>query len=207
MKRITTLLATLILLSSCATITFTGMYKMATLDPLEINPEEFRVAVRTEKNFMVKTGQVKVAIKVINDDETIFIDDIYYPENNAKLAVSQELIDGMLPHEAVSVLQLSEKDAIKLTGTHKQLREFKENDIKHTNSFSLSINLGAPCVEDFDITTLKAAQFDIFMQTEATQEFFMFIKNLMIEDIPEAEVSDESSDANEDRCKPDPEQA
>ena len=66
---------------------------------------------------------------------------------------------------------------------------FKENDIKHTNSFSLSINLGDPCVEDFDIATLKAAQFDIFMQPEASQEFFMFIKNLMIEDIPEADES------------------
>ncbi|NVK24522.1 MAG: hypothetical protein HWE10_06315 [Gammaproteobacteria bacterium] len=194
MKRVITIGAILVVLSGCMSMSFKGMYKMATLDPLAIEPSELRLALRTDQVVKVKTGSVTMQLEFTvpahkhlpslerkhKFDIEVKQFDVNQSSNmgeaETKMAhqLPEILLDGIQVNEQVTLLYLSPQDAEAMAETQAQIKKYKAAGAKGKGMLSFDFN--ESCL--LNTEQMVSLPVDLFLKTAKGEEFFMFFEDL-----------------------------
>lgn len=168
------LLIIAIVLPGCSGMPLSTMVKLGRLDPMEADPAQVRVAIRTDQRITIPEGGAVVGLKFVADDGELHIDDTYVVEIVRNPILTTELLDGKRRSEVVTVLQLSDKDAEKMTRAQALLKPY--TDGRRSGALTFGVGLHDLCVS----SPLPAGNVlvDIFMQTSDNDGYFVFTKDL-----------------------------
>lgn len=172
------------LLTACMSMPYKAMYKMATLDPLSLEPHDLKLALRTEQTVEVATGSVVMQLEYSMSAQKGFPT----TERKHKFNVAVErfdtkhqehqlpdvLLDGIGATEQVTLLYLNEQDAEEMSETLKIVREHKAADIKGKGMIGFSFNQN--CL--LNTQTMKSLEVDLFVKTAKAEGFFMLFDDV-----------------------------
>jgi hypothetical protein len=196
------------LLTACMSMPFKGMYKLATLDPLSIDPAQLKLALRTDQVVEVATGSVVMQLEYSSPAH----DDLPAIERKHKFSVAVErfeanrttnarqagdqqlsinslpevLLDDMLPSEQVTLLFLNEQDAKDMAETQRIAKQYKAAGAKGTGMLGFSFNQS--CL--LNTENMDSLDVDLFLKTAKDQAFFKFFDDLDVIEQARAENVD-----------------
>ena len=108
--------------------------------------------------------------------ELLIIDDTYVVEVIRNPILTPELFDDKATWESVTVLQLSDSDAQKLTRVQSALKPYIES--RAGGSLSFGINISGVCV----LSPISAGNLlvDVFMQSSDKEDFFAVTRDFQL---------------------------
>lgn len=162
------------LLTGCANIPLTSMYKLSQLSPLEADPGQINVVIRTNEAIRLSKGDARIFLGYQADDQSLIIEDEYLIEINMDNTASAELMDDMRRGEALTFMQLSSSDAEQMRASQALIKQHKASGKDGQGSFSISIH--SSCLQK--PLPKGAVMLDIFMQTSEQDAFFVFNQDL-----------------------------
>jgi len=198
------LLVVVPLLAGCAGMPLTTMIKLHKVDPMEVDPAQLKVAIRTDERIGIRKDGAHISLKFDAEDGSLHIDDTYVIEIIRDPILTSELFDDRKSGKSVTVLQLSDSDAQKMTRAQVLLRPYSEGG--GSGSLSLGVVLHGVCAHS-PIPAGKVLV-DIFMQARDNDGFFTFTRDLdlressdgadaMFESLPKCVESPITSERNE----------
>ena len=169
-------LSAVILLTACSNIPFTTMYKLMTLEPLDIDPRQLVIIVRAPDGIKVRDGD-------------IVIDFSYRTEQSFKhkflvkvipdYSIPNDLIKETSPNEHLTVLQLSKKDATTMYQAQQAIKRHKAQDKK--GSAGLGIHVVSVCRDKS--FSWENTELDIHLKFKDDEEFFTFMDNIDVTEL------------------------
>jgi hypothetical protein len=202
-NRILLISALTLFLGACMSMPFKTMYKMSQFSPLEIEPHELSVAIRTNEAINIQNGAVQVSMNVKSeglqtptenpsaDDSEFGPLDISLKMNvlllpATKIALAPILLDGIEDNERVTILSLSEEDANEMAETLALIRKYKAKGLKPSGGFGISTQ--AQCFGDF--SAFEELEVDIFLQVDKKEGYMMFLEDVdIIEEANDRDVN------------------
>ena len=168
---LTSLVLSVLLLSACTSIPISSMYSLSKIDPMKADPEQIRVAIRTNKAVNVTRDGAQIAMSFKAEDHNIneaFEFDVQL--TNAPM-LTPKLTNGLRPDEQVTVMSLSPEDARTMRDYQQRLFKYKSSDVKGQGSFTLKLGnlcLDKPLPEgDIPLT--------LFLKTGSNEDYIVFI--------------------------------
>ena len=162
-------------LSACASVPLSTMYKLYRLSPMEADPSQLKIAIRTHKNIGIPHQGAKIQLGYESEDKSTIIDDTYFIQIISNAVLTPELTEDQKVDESVTILQLSPEDAERMKWVQQQVKQDETNDIKGKGF--LSITLDNTCVTKRPVPESDLTA-DIFMQTSNQDGFFIFTQDL-----------------------------
>ena len=172
MKHLALLLT--LLLTSCASVPLTSMYKLYRLSPMEADPSQIKIAIRAHENLGIPHGGAQIQLSYKTHDQNTYIDDIYLIDIVKNAMLTPELTEDMKVNEAITVLQLTPPDAKRMKQIQNLVKADKANDIEGQGSLGVSLN--GICLRDGNIPP-DYQTIDIFMQTSNQDGYFVFTED------------------------------
>jgi len=161
-------------LTGCVGMPLTTAMKLRKVNPLEVDPAQLKVAVRADKSIGIREGGVHVLLKFIADDGSLNIDDTYVVEVVRNPILPPELFRGKPTSETVTVLQLSDSDARKMTRVQSLLKPY--TDGQASGSLSFGVDVKGVCAHGSVPT--GTLLIDIFVQANNIDGFLAVTKDL-----------------------------
>jgi len=160
------------LLVACTAIPISSLYSLSKIDPMKIDPEQIRVAIRVDESVNATRGNAQITMGY--KAEEAGIDEVH--EFDVQLTSAQtltpKLTRGMLAGERVTVMSLSPEDAHTMKDFQQRLYQYKAAGIEGDGSFNL--RLKDLCLDsalpDGDIPLT------LFFKTESQEEYIVFVK-------------------------------
>jgi hypothetical protein len=172
------LLLAVLFLGGCTSIPLSTMIKLYKMDPMDADPAQIKVAVRADERIGIREGGVKLVIGFDAEDGSLSIDETFIVDIIRNPDFSTELLADKQPGEAITVLGLSEKEAQRMRAVQGSIAEYRGGDQEGTGS--LQVMLDGVCLNG------EAPQgevpVDIFLQTSAEDGFFVFARNLDLQE-------------------------
>ena len=198
------ILAVCLILPGCAGMPLSTMYKLHTMNPMEIDPAQLKVAIRADERIGIREDGVQVTLEFDAEDGSLHIDDNYTVVITRNPILTPELVDDKRPGDSVTVLQLSDGDARKMTRAQSQLKPYSEGSGRGKLSFGVDVSgvcLHSP-IPPGEVLV------DIFIQASDVDGFFAFTRDLdlrksrdvtdaMLDDLPTCEVAENSREFSE----------
>ena len=191
-------------LTGCVGMPITSMFKLRKMNPMEVDPAQFKVAIRMDERIGIPEDGVHMTLKFDSEDGSLSIDDTYVVEVTRNPILTPELIDDKATWKSVTVLQLTDSDAQKLTGVQSLLRPHSEGQA--SGSLSFGVDVKGVCT--YGPIPAEKVLIDIFVQASNKDGFFAVSRNLdlfqsvdgsdlMLESLSECLDSPIQSDRNE----------
>ncbi|MCC2617558.1 hypothetical protein LJ739_14995 [Aestuariibacter halophilus] len=142
MKTRTIIIAALLLsMLGCASVPLRTMYHLSQFDPMQADPGQIAVAIRTTDAIAMQKGDVTIDLAFAADDNSVVIDNHYLVEVAELQRWPASLQDGLQAGEGLTVLHLSEQDAQSMREVQKMVLERREQlgSAKGKGSFSVSV--------------------------------------------------------------------
>lgn len=151
-----------------------SMWKLRNLDPLEADPAQISIAVRTDKSIGIADGGGRLELGFDANDDSVQIDESYVIEFAAEPAYAPNLNKDRGTNETVTVFRLSQNDARRMRDMQARITAFRQSGLEGTASFG--VNLPGVCLHS---QIPDGAVFvDIFMQTEIGGEFVLISRDV-----------------------------
>jgi len=161
-----------LLLVACTAIPISSMYSLSKIDPMKIDPEQIRVAVRVNESVNVTRGNAQIAVGYKADDGSIDEEHEFDVQLTGAQTLTPKLTRGLLPGERVTVMSLSPEDARTMKDFQRRLYKYTAADGDGDGSFTL--RLRELCLDkelpDGDIPL------SLFLKTESHEDYIVFIK-------------------------------
>lgn len=174
LKRILGLLVFALLVGGCMSMPLSSMYKLSQLSPLEANPKEMKIAVRTLDIAGIQTGAINMHLGYVAQDGSINIDEDYLVEVENNPLLSKLLLNGIEENEKVTVMQLSAIDGASMQAHQQRIKAYKEAGGEGQGTFSVGVNsicLTGPLPDDELLV-------DIFLQVSEAESFFIMFEDM-----------------------------
>ena len=176
-----------VLLTACMSMPISTMYKMSQFSPLDMEPSEIRVAIRTNEVIDVQNGAVKISMGLasegLNEDgEKVHpaIDEKYEFQvqvlTDSKADITPILLDGLEERERLTILKLSNEDAKVMADVLALARKYKASNVKINGSFSIGTENS--CFGN--ISQFEELEVDVFLQTDNKEGYMLFIEDIDI---------------------------
>lgn len=181
-------------LAGCAGMPLSTMYTLSSLDPMEVDPAQLKVAVRADERIGIPMDGVHLSLKFDADDGSLNIDDTYIVEVIRNPILTPELYDDKATWESVTVLQLSENDAQRLTRVQSLLKPYTDGSA--SGSLSFGVDVKGVCAH----SPIPAGRvlIDIFFQAIDNDGFFAITRDL---DLRQSSDESEAMLANLSECQ------
>jgi hypothetical protein len=160
--------------AGCAGMPLSTMYTLKSLDPMEVDPAQLKVAVRADERIGIPRDGVHLSLKFDADDGSLNIDDTYVVEVIRNPILTPELYDDKAKWESVTVLQLSEKDAQRLARVQSLLKPYTDGSA--SGSLSFGVDVKGVCAHS-PIPPGRVL-IDIFVQASTEDGFFAITRDL-----------------------------
>ena len=149
------------------------MFKLRNMDPLAVDPAQLKVAIRADEHIHLPKDGVHISLKFDAEDGSLIIDDTYVVEVIRNPILTPELFDDKATWESVTVLQLSDSDAQKMTRVQSALKPYIEG--RAGGSLTFGISISGVCV----LSPISAGNVlvDVFMQSSDNEDFFAVVSS------------------------------
>ena len=125
--------------TGCVGMPLTTILKLRKMDPLEVDPAQLKVAIRADERIGIPKDGVHISLKFDAEDGSLNIDDDYVVEVIRNPILTPELFDDKETWKSVTVLQLSDSDAQKMTRVQSLLKPYTEGRASGTLSFGVDV--------------------------------------------------------------------
>lgn len=151
-----------------------GMYKLSQLDPMEADPRNIRIAVRTINALQLQKGDVTLDIGFVSEDGQTNLQERLIVEISQNDFPTKELIQDKKPNETVTIMNLTEQDALKMREFQKLVHNAKANDSE--GSGRLGVGISASCLKE--AISDQELLVDVFLQVEPNDSYFLILNDL-----------------------------
>jgi len=173
-SRLASLLIFALLLAGCVGMPLTTAFKLRGMDPLEVDPAQLKVAIRADERIGIPEDGVHISLKFDADDGSLNIDDTYVVEVILNSILTSELVDDGARWESVTMLQLSDSDAQRMTRAQSLLKPY--TDGRGGGSLSFGVDVKGVCANS-PIPPGKVI-IDIFVRASDNDGFFAVARDL-----------------------------
>jgi hypothetical protein len=164
------------------------MYSLSKIDPMKIDPEQIRVAIRVDESVNATRGSAQITMGYKVEDSDIHEEHQFDVQLINAQTLTPKLTRGMQPGERVTVMSLKPEDAHTMRDFQQRLYQYKAAGIEGDGSFSL--RLKDLCL-DYALTD-RDIPLTLFLYSESYEDFIVFI-NTELHDL----FSDTDSDIGE----------
>lgn len=169
--KLLTFIATIMLLTACSNIPFTTMYKLATLEPLDIDPRQLVIIVRTPKGIKVRDGDIVIDFSYQAEE---YFKHKFLVKVTPDYQIPQELIKETRPNEHLTVLQLLKKDATIMYQAQQTFKKRKKEGKK--TGGGIGIHVVSLCRDKS--FSWESTELDIHLKFKDDEDFFTFIEDM-----------------------------
>lgn len=182
-------------LTGCTSMPLSTMHKLHRLDPMDADPAQIKVAIRTDDRIGIRKGGASIEVKFDAEDGTLSIDETFIIEIIRNPIMSTKLVENKKPGESVTVLQLTKTDAQRLKLLQSSLLPYRQGERRGTGSFG--VGLTGICLHG--PIPVGEVLVNIFLQTSDNDGFYVFVRNLELKKKLEQEgiTADEWSNCQE----------
>jgi len=173
-RHLASLLIFAFLLAGCVGMPLTTALKLRGMDPLEVDPAQLKVAIRADERIGIPDDGVHISLKFDAEDGSLNIDDTYVVEIIRTPILTSELVDDKARWESVTMLQLSESDAQRMTRAQSLLKPY--TDGRAGGSLSFGVDVKGVCAHS-PIPPGKVLV-DIFVRARDNDGFFAVARDL-----------------------------
>ncbi len=150
------------------------MLKLRKMDPMEVDPAQFKVAVRTDTRIGIPKDGVHISLKFNAEDDSLNIDDTYVVEVIRNPVFTPELYDDKATGQSVTVLQLSDNDARKMAHVQSLISPYVDGRAAGTLSFGVDVK--DLCAHSPVLSNKVLV--DVFVQANDGGDFFVVARDL-----------------------------
>ncbi|PKI07281.1 hypothetical protein CXF78_06240 [Shewanella sp. 11B5] len=167
--------------SGCSSIPLTTMYKMMSVNPLELEPSEIVVAVQAPNGIVVSNNDVVIKFEFTTNDPNYNFEDEYFVKLNAKYVLPNELTQEINRDSKFYILQLSQDDTLKILRGQELVKKYRMNNSDGGGSFNLSVE----SVCENSQFSVKNNELNVFLKLNENDEFFTFMEHVNVLEIGE----------------------
>ena len=167
--------------SGCSSIPLTTMYKMMSVNPLELEPSEIVVAVQAPNGIVVSNNDVVIKFEFTTNDPNYNFEDEYFVKLNAKYVLPYELTQEINRDSNFYILQLSQNDTLKMLRGQELVKKYRMNNSDGGGSFNLSVE--SVCKNSQ--FSVKNNELNVFLKLNENDEFFTFMEDVNVLEIGE----------------------
>ena len=167
--------------SGCSSIPLTTMYKMMSVNPLELEPSEIVVAVQAPNGIVVSNNDVVIKFEFTTNDPNYNFEDEYFVKLNAKYVLPNELTQEINRDSKFYILQLSQDDTLKMLRGQELVKKYRMNNSDGGGSFNLSVE--SVCKNSQ--FSVKNNELNVFLKLNENDEFFTFMEDVNVLEIGE----------------------
>jgi len=184
--KIVFLASTLLLIASCSNIPLTSMLKLMSLNPLETDPRQLLVAVRTPEGISVRDGDIVINFSFRTDDPSVSFDHSFDVIKNDAYELPADMTAELNNNEKITVMQLREEDAQIMAEGQQAIKAYRE---VHENggAGSMNVRLVSAC-RNADFSWDNSA-LNVYLKTAADEDFFLFLEDMDVTKL-DAETQD-----------------
>ena len=161
------------LLVACTAIPISSMYSLSKIEPMNIDPEQIRVAIRVDESVNAAHGNAQITMGYKAEKAGIDEEHEFDVQLTSAQTLTPKLTRGKLAGERVTVMSLSAEDARTMRDFQQRLYQYKAAGIDGDGSFSL--RLKDLCLDsalpDGDIPLT------LFLKTESDEDYIVFVKH------------------------------
>ena len=100
-----------LLFVACTAIPISSMYSLSKIDPMKLDPEQIRVAIRVDKSVNATRGSAQITIGYKAEDGSIDEEHEFDVQLTNAQTLTPKLTRGLLAGEQITVMSLSPEDA------------------------------------------------------------------------------------------------
>ncbi|MGI2108886.1 hypothetical protein ACRN9C_05715 [Shewanella frigidimarina] len=167
--------------SGCSSIPLTTMYKMMSVNPLELEPSEIVVAVQAPNGIVVSNNDVVIKFEFTTNDPNYNFEDEYFVKLNTQYVLPNELTQEINRDSKFYIFQLNQDDTLKMLRGQELVKKYRMNNSDGGGSFNLSVE--SVCKNSQ--FSVKNNELNVFLKLSENNEFFTFMEDLNVLDIGE----------------------
>ncbi|MBB1426610.1 hypothetical protein H5181_09060 [Shewanella sp. SG44-2] len=167
--------------SGCSSIPLTTMYKMMSVNPLELEPSEIVVAVQAPNGIVVSNNDVVIKFEFTTNDPNYNFEDEYFVKLNTQYVLPNELTQEINRDSKFYILQLSQDDTLKMLRGQELVKKYRMNNSDGGGSFNLSVE--SVCKNSQ--FSVKNNELNVFIKLNENDEFFTFMEDVNVLEIGE----------------------
>lgn len=167
--------------SGCSSIPLTTMYKMMSVNPLELEPSEIVVAVQAPNGILVSNNDVVIKFEFTTNDPNYNFEDEYFVKLNTQYVLPNELTQEINRDSKFYILQLSQDDTLKMLRGQELVNKYRMNNSDGGGSFNLSVE--SVCKNSQ--FSVKNNELNVFLKLNENDEFFTFMEDVNVLEIGE----------------------
>ena len=167
--------------SGCSSIPLTTMYKMMSVNPLELEPSEIVVAVQAPNGIVVSNNDVVIKFEFTTNDPNYNFEDEYFVKLNTQYVLPNELTQKINRDSKFYILQLSQDDTLKMLRGQELVKKYRMNNSDGGGSFNLSVE--SVCKNSQ--FSVKNNELNVFIKLNENDEFFTFMEDVNVLEIGE----------------------
>jgi hypothetical protein len=184
--KVLSLLGLLALLTACTSIPLTTMIKMVKLNPLDLDPQQLVVAVRTSQGLNVRDADVVIDFSFQTGDPDTSFDHQFPVMVNDDYAIPNSLASDRKDNESITVMQLSEEDALTMYNAQQAVKAYRRDH--DDGAGNIGVRLVSACRgSNF---SWDDAKLNVYLKTEDDEDFFLFLRNVDVNKLDEEVQSD-----------------
>nr|WP_282444910.1 hypothetical protein [Idiomarina sp. ATCH4] len=145
------------------------------LNPLETDPQQLVVAVRSPEGVNVRDGDIVIDFNFRTDDPDYSFDHALPVIINDDYAVPDGLKEDIEGNEKITVMQLSREDAEIMTKGQQMVRDYRENNEKG-GAGSMNVRLVSACRDDN--FSWGNSELNVYLKTQDDEDFFLFLEDM-----------------------------
>jgi hypothetical protein len=167
--------------SGCSSIPLTTMYKIMSVNPLELEPSEIVVAVQAPNGIVVSNNDVVIKFEFTTNDPNYNFEDEYFVKLNTQYVLPNELTQEINRDSKFYILQLSQDDTLKMLRGQELVKKYRMNNSDGGGSFNLSVE--SVCKNSQ--FSVKNNELNVFIKLNENDEFFTFMEDVNVLEIGE----------------------
>jgi hypothetical protein len=167
--------------SGCSSIPLSTMYKMMSVNPLELEPSEIVVAVQAPNGIVISNNDVVIKFEFTTNDPNYNFEDEYFVKLNTQYVLPNELTQNINRDSTFYILQLSQDDTLKMLRGQELVKKYRMNNSDGGGSFNLSVE--SVCKNSQ--FSVKNNELNVFLKLNENDEFFTFMEDVNVLEIGE----------------------
>ena len=168
------LACSIMFLSACSSIPISTMYKMMTMNPLEIDPRQLVVAVDSPEEVSIQTGDVVILFKYETPQDNSIIEHEFLVEVNPNYKIPPELKEEERNNRKLTILQLNKHDASVMYQAQQKIKAYTETHDDGIGDFTIQIKASCMTKNYFSDELVLT----LFLKLHGDEEFFTFLEDI-----------------------------
>ncbi|WP_350432631.1 hypothetical protein ABIS04_03525 [Shewanella sp. H8] len=181
MKHIFVFLMIFWAVSGCSSIPLTTMYKMMSVNPLELEPGEIVVAVQAPNGIVVNNNDVVITFNFKTNDPNYSFEHEFFVEVNDQYVLPDELRQKSNNDSKFFILKLTKDDALKMRHGQDIVKKYRINNSDGAGSFNLSVESACKNSQFSN----NSNELNVYLKLNDNDDFFTFMEDLNVLELGE----------------------